>query len=638
MGVLSIAYNNFKSNIRTYMAFFISMVFSVIVLTNFEILKYGKTIKVLEGQNREFTEAMLISVIIVLAVFLFFFIWYATNVFFKNRVKEIGILSFMGLDLYTIGKIYFVENILMGISSCITGLLIGVISSRFFQVIIIKLSGFEIDVSNDFSMKAIISASMIFISIYLIMTVKGFITICRSNVINLINASKRQEKIPKVGVGLYLLAIMSIIIIGYGYYLSMDIRSGNIMDVIPAILIIIVGTYGLFKSVIPVVFNILMKNKKILFNGENIIAINNINYRLNKNYKTYAMISIVITTTISTLGAAVAMKVIQENAQEQRNVYTISIVSSNKDEVNKVNIEDIIKETNKVNYSINPELTVIEDKNKKNDKYMVDIDHVIMKYSDLVNILNVNGQQQSIKDLEPKLVEGKNIIELKHPQTIGSIMPKELELELGGEKYNISKGEVKTPALGTGFSHSINILNDKEYEKLRNKGHQLYFYGAKVSNEENSQAMFNNIEKELDIDDRYIKDGYKAQDESQWMKFAYAVLVFLFIVFVMVAGSIIYMKIYSDAYEDKDKYDILMKIGATEKEINKTIVKEVVLFYSLPTISAAISSYFAIRLAGDLLMKSLFEIYLLSLVICLLIFIVFGVISINKFKKIIRTR
>ncbi len=85
----------------------------------------------------------------------------------------------------------------------------------------------------------------------------------------------------------------------------------------------------------PVIFDIIIKNKKILFNGNNIIAINNINYRLNKNYKTYAIIAIIITTTISTLGASVAMKRIHKNAQEQRNVYTISIVSMDKDEVNK---------------------------------------------------------------------------------------------------------------------------------------------------------------------------------------------------------------------------------------------------------------------------------------------------------------
>lgn len=466
MSIFSIAYNNFKSNIRTYMAFFISMVFSVVVLTNFEILKYGETIKVLEGENRKFTEAMLISVIVVLTVFLFFFIWYATNVFFKSRVKEIGILSFMGLDLYTIGKIYFVENMLIGVSACITGVLIGIISSRFFQVIIIKLSGYEIDVSNDFSMRAIISSSVIFISIFLIMTIKGFITIYRSSIISLINASKKAEKIPKVGLGLYVLAIISIVMIGYGYYLSMDIRRGNIMDVVPVIIMIIVGTYGLFKSVIPVIFNILMKNKKILFNGENIIAINNINYRLNKNYKTYAIISIVITTTISTLGAAVAIKDRQENAEMQRTTYTVSILSSNKDDINKSNIDGLIKQTNNINYSVNPELTVIEN---KNSKYEGDLGHIIMKYSDLVNILKVNGQEESIKELDSKLVESRKIIELKSPQTIGSFAKKEFKVDIAGEIYSISKGEVSTPVLGVGFGEYINIVNDKEYESLRKK-------------------------------------------------------------------------------------------------------------------------------------------------------------------------
>lgn len=576
MSILGIAYNNFKSNIRTYLAFFISMVFSVVVLTNFELLRYGDAINVLQEENKKFTLSVLVAVIMILSVFLFFFIWYATNIFFKNRSKEIGILSFMGLDLYTIGKIYFVENMLIGISSCITGIIIGIITSRFFQVVIIKLSGFNIKVSNGLSIEAILYATLIFISIFIIMAVKGFITICRSSVINLINISKKQEKIPKVGIGIYILAIVSIIVIGYGYYLSTNIRTGDITSVLPVIGIIIVGTYGLFKSVMPVIFDIIIKNKKILFNGNNIIAINNINYRLNKNYKTYAIIAIIITTTISTLGASVAMKHIHKNAQEQRNVYTISIVSMDKDEVNKKQIENIIKDTNKIKYSVNPELT-------------------ILKKTDI----------------------------------------KEAKIKLDGQLYNISRGEVKVPVLGTGLNQSIIVVNDDTYFKLRDKGQQVYFYGAKVFQEENSQVMFNNIEKNLSLKNGYIQNGYKAQGESQWMKFAYVVLVFLFLVFAIVAGSIIYMKIYSDAYEDKEKYKILLKIGTTEKDINRAILKEVAIFYTLPMLSATISSYFALRLAGDLLMTDLFGIYILSLVICLIIFIIYGAVSVNKFKSVV---
>lgn len=632
MGVFEIAYNNFKSNIRTYMAFFIAMVFSVVILTNFELLQHGEAIKILQGENAKFTSTVLISVIVILSVFLFFFIWYATNIFFKNRAKEIGILSFMGLDLYTIGKIYFVENMLIGISSCVTGIIIGIITSKFFQVIIIKLSGFNIKIANGISLKAILWASLIFMTIFMIMAIKGFVTICRSSVISLINASKRQETIPKVGVGLYLLAIVSMAILGYGYYKSLDIRSGNIFSVIPIIVMIIIGTYGLFRSVMPVIFKFIMKNKKILFNGENIIAINNINYRLNKNYKTYAIIAIIITATISTLGAAVALKSIQENAQTQRNIYTVSMVSTDKNEINKENIDRIIKETNKIKYGINVELTVIK---KLHSKNVFDTINVIMKYSDFENILKENGNEKELKNYGRDLVNGNDVITLKSPQTIMSFAAKEKKVNLQGEDYNITKGELKIPVLGTGLSESIIVLDDSVYSKLHSKGEQLYFYGAKVYNEDNSAKMFNNLQSKLTLKNGNIQNGYKAQNESQWIKFAYAVLVFLFIVFVIVTGSIVYMKIYNDAYEDKEKYKTLIKIGTTEEEINKAILKEVAMFYALPMVSAAISSYFALKLAGELMMANLFSIYVLSIVVCLIIFMIYGVFSVRKFRSIV---
>lgn len=614
------------------MAFFIAMFFSVVILTNFELLQHGEAIKILQGENAKFTSTVLISVIVILSVFLFFFIWYATNIFFKNRAKEIGILSFMGLDLYTIGKIYFVENMLIGISSCVTGIIIGIITSKFFQVIIIKLSGFNIKIANGISLKAILWASLIFMTIFMIMAIKGFVTICRSSVISLINASKRQETIPKVGVGLYLLAIVSMAILGYAYYKSLDIRSGNIFSVVPIIVMIIIGTYGLFRSVMPVIFKFIMKNKKILFNGENIIAINNINYRLNKNYKTYAIIAIIITATISTLGAAVALKSIQENAQTQRNIYTVSMVSTDKNEINKENIDRIIKETNKIKYGVNVELTVLK---KLHSKNVFDTINVIMKYSDFENILKENGNEKELKNYGRDLVNGNDVITLKSPQTIMSFAVKEKKVNLQGEDYNITKGELKIPVLGTGLSESIIVLDDSVYSKLHSKGKQLYFYGAKVYNEDNSAKMFNNLQSKLTLKNGNIQNGYKAQNESQWIKFAYAVLVFLFIVFVIVTGSIVYMKIYNDAYEDKEKYKTLIKIGTTEEEINKAILKEVAMFYALPMVSAAISSYFALKLAGELMMANLFSIYVLSIVVCLIIFMIYAVFSVRKFRSIV---
>lgn len=122
-----------------------------------------------------------------------------------------------------------------------------------------------------------------------------------------------------------------------------------------------------------------------------------------------------------------------------------------------------------------------------------------MKYSDFCNILKVNGNGEELKEYSEKLVRGNSVIELKSPQTIVSMATKEANIKLDGQLYSISKGGVKVPVLGTGFNKSIIVVNDNAYFKLRDKGQQVYFYGAKVSQEEDSQVMFSNIEKNLSL-------------------------------------------------------------------------------------------------------------------------------------------
>ena len=126
MNVLNIAYNNYKNNIKVYSMFFISMVFSVIILSNFIILMNGSSLEYIGEINASYAKDMLLMLIIILTIFSFFFIWYASNVFLKNRKKEIGIYTFMGLDSIVVGKIYFLEMMLIGISSVGVGSCSGV--------------------------------------------------------------------------------------------------------------------------------------------------------------------------------------------------------------------------------------------------------------------------------------------------------------------------------------------------------------------------------------------------------------------------------------------------------------------------------------------------------------------------------
>ena len=134
MSVFNIAYNNFKNNIKVYTMFFISMIFSVVILSNFLIMMDGEAMKVLGDMNEEYSKLILQVITVILVIFMFFFIWYASNIFLRNRKKEIGIYAFMGLDSSVIGKIYFIEMMLIGVSASIIGTIIGVVLSKFFQI------------------------------------------------------------------------------------------------------------------------------------------------------------------------------------------------------------------------------------------------------------------------------------------------------------------------------------------------------------------------------------------------------------------------------------------------------------------------------------------------------------------------
>ena len=91
MSLLQLAFNNFKNNVKTYTMFFISMIFSVIVLCNFEVLRYGETIKYLQEKNDQIMSNLMSVITVMLICFMIFFIWYATNIFLTKRKKEIGI-------------------------------------------------------------------------------------------------------------------------------------------------------------------------------------------------------------------------------------------------------------------------------------------------------------------------------------------------------------------------------------------------------------------------------------------------------------------------------------------------------------------------------------------------------------------
>ncbi|MDB1946860.1 FtsX-like permease family protein [Clostridium tertium] len=627
MSVFNIAYNNFKNNIKVYTMFFISMIFSVVILSNFLIMMDGEAMKVLGDMNEEYSKLILQVITVILVIFMFFFIWYASNIFLRNRKKEIGIYAFMGLDSSVIGKIYFIEMMLIGVSASIIGTTIGVVLSKFFQIVVFKIADFNIDVTFNVSLNSIIYTVAIFMCIFLFMSIKGFISIVRSKIVDLLNANKKQEKMPKVNFLIYVIGIISLFLIGYGYYLVNE----EAMNALKTLVLVCIGTYGLFGAVFPIVFNFLINRKSILYKGSNIVTINNLAYRFKKNYTIYATIAILTATTTTVLGTAFSMKTTYENSQ--RNITLYSLALSSTDEFNSEEIADKLKEVGEEKYSLNTKVLKVNSTLKDVPQYQND-EYIVVSYDNLSNILKANGDEKDLDKFNEKMVEGNNVIYIERPGTLMSFLANTNDITLNDVKFNVSES-TRIRVFGEALNYSTIVVNNDEYEKLKETATEINFYGIKIENEENIINVIDEIGKNLNLETTHGFYGQFELKTIEWVKFVYAIGGFLFLVMALAEASIIYIKIYSDANEDKQKYKTLLSIGASKKDISKSISREVALFYFIPLVVGAIHSYFAINALADFMKENLNFVYLLSLVICIAIFIVNCIISIIGFKKII---
>ncbi|MGH4124263.1 MAG: hypothetical protein ACREV6_15160 [Clostridium sp.] len=111
------------------------------------------------------------------------------------------------------------------------------------------------------------------------------------------------------------------------------------------------------------------------------------------------------------------------------------------------------------------------------------------------------------------------------------------------------------------------------------------------------------------------------------------------LVFMLSTGSIMYMKIMSDAIGDKKKYEILMKIGMNESELYHAVSKQVGLSYTLPLLVGGVYAFMGIGVLQNFLNKyfeiSLLQPFLISLGIYVIVYIVFYILTTRKFIKLV---
>ena len=624
MSLFKLSFSNFKRSVRNYGMLIVSLAFSVFIFFNFQNVLYSDSMDVLMDYKKDYIDMIVKAASVVFAVFLFFFIWYASNVFLNQRKKEIGIYIFMGLDNQRIGKMYVLEAVFIGLVSLVSGIVTGVLFSKLFQMLLLKLSDISVDVKFSFSLSPVLVTAAMFGGVYGLMTLKSYHTLATSSVLNLLSGAKQKEIRPEKGILTFLRILAGLGILGAGYYLAWDTNGMQALNnALAAVILVIAGVYLLFSGLIPALLRKLTGNKKYLYKKERNLWVNSLAFRMKKNFRTYAMVTV--------LAFSIAMKQRYEKIHAFDRVYTCQVVSTQPKDGEE--IARGIQQENELECWNTYELVILDSKTM-HSKYNQTM-YGVVSYSQVKSAAKAAGLSFPYKELKDT-----QVINLDHEilmSLAGSSVGDEKQ-QIGEKMYEVLTVD-KTPYLGAlQSSADIYVVSDKTFEELEGLGVKSYLYNYRLKNPENIEASKAYLQSLVTQDEngQYTTGVNYSQAQSKqdgWIRIMYSLCQFMFVTLVLAAGSIIFLKTGNEVYEDKERYRVLEKMGIQTKVLKKSVRNEICFTYYCPFVLMVVTSWFSIHALGNVMKEELLLVNLWSAGIVLVLFSGICLLSVRTARK-----
>ena len=586
MNFFKLSFMNLRQNIKNYGMYIFSMIFSIVVFYNFVTLMFSEQFRQIQDLNIISTLSMVCAM--VLFLFFIFFISYSSSFFIEQRKKEFGIYIFMGVENNKIALLFAGEGLLIGILALVGGILGGILTNKLFLMALAKISKVNTVMKFEISKETILITSLIFLGILICVFIKEYIALLRTDITKLINATNIYQSDNSKNKTLQ--GILGLIVIILAYIVILYYKKYNIpfpAAIFATVIMVIIGTMLLFKGFFTFIVSKLINNKDFLYKGTNIISYNNIIFRIRDNNKVLGQIAVLITCCLTSVIVSIATRTVFTEGKELEYPYSI-MYEGNLD--NKVVKNALNKSDEKVDYKLQADLMHIDitEGGKIESPILITDDMDFIKYSDVKKICEYRDLDNEKKFLKTQLKDNEAIFII--PKNLINAFNFEVDFDLGNQNIKI----IDSYAMNLfGFFRGnlpVAIVNDNTFNSLKkdlNKNTEEISC-ITLENFDNSENIVKDIKQNSNIKP-YSVDNFNG-DSYNFINAIYFIGLFMALVFVVSIGSIMYFKCISEASKDKPRFDTLRKIGTSQEYINKSIYKQVGIFFLFPAIVAIIHS------------------------------------------------
>ena len=249
------AFNNLLKNKRFLVPYVLSAVFTIICFYILSSLTYGGNLDKLPQGGTVVTKVLGFGVIVI-GIFSVIFLFYTYSFLIKRRVKEFGLYSVLGMTKKQIARILVLETVYIAVITLGLGLVLGIVLDKLALLALLKLFTTGVSFGFVITQKAIVVTLLLFGGVYCLLLIYTIIKISRLKIVALLKEGSKGEKEPKAR---WLLAIIGLGLIGYGYYTAQTVTNPikAVTVFFFAVIAVIIGTYFIYVAVSSAVLKIM---------------------------------------------------------------------------------------------------------------------------------------------------------------------------------------------------------------------------------------------------------------------------------------------------------------------------------------------------------------------------------------------
>lgn len=594
-----LAFSNLKQNRKLYYPFALAVILTTMILYSFIALASTPHLEDSYGGGAARTVLGFGSFVVQLVVIIL--VAYANGFVMKNRSKELGLYSVLGMEkkhllIMTLWELLFFYVLTVGV-----GLGLGLLFDRLIFALLLKCMGLPVVIQSTFQLGAVIDTLLgLALAFGLILLLNSF-RLLRYSSLHLMQQKKAGEK---KGRFLLVQTLLGLGLLGIAFYIALTVERpvAAVQGFFIAVILVILATYLLFNAGSITFLRFLKGRKSYYYKPENFISVSNLIARMRKNAAGLATISILSTMVLVTLTGSLNIFIGGQNYLDTvyPSDYMISVGHMPSDAETEPVIKDVqaqIKKTadatNLSDYQV-AQTTYWSAEIRKIDGRSLEV------YEQAGQEMKTEGtvyffDQATYEQLTGQKVElGENEILAYGYQYPGRL---DAQLDINGKTFTIKQkldsnfiqGKIPQNAL---FQHQMGLyLVLPDLNQLGLKVDKNLEFSINAKNKDNKDFT-GDVTKELYSTDKMSQygatyfGGYERYSiEKEWRETAGTLLfigIFLSVIFLLATVLVIYYKQISEGHEDRDNFVILQQVGLDQKQTGTTIRKQILTVFFLP--------------------------------------------------------